>query len=672
MAKIRFLFVLHNHQPCDNFGWVFEDAFKRSYEPFISVLEKYPRVKVAMHYSGSLLEWLEANKYDFVQRLKALVNKRQIELLTGGFYEPILPVIPDNNKIGQVNLLTDFIRNYYGYIPKGVWITERVWQGSLSDIFLKQGFSYTVVDENHLKRAGISENPIHGYYELKNGFKIFTANKRLRYIIPFAKVRDVVAYFKGVSSKVGDTCLVFADDGEKFGFWPQTYDWVYKKKWLENFFKVLSANNDVIEPISFSQAIDMFKPRGVLDEIPPSSYSEMMEWAQGDFNNFFKIYPEANLMRNRMLYVSDLVRKATSLKRFATSREKRILKIAERELYMAQSGCAYWHGIFGGLYLNHLRSGVYKHLINAQKLIEQLSVRKVISIKTYDVDDDLDKEVVLGNRFIDLYIKPGTKGELFELDSKEKSCNIVNTLARRRESYHSKLLDGKRLNLSDVKKGIANDRYANIHDILGVKCKGLKKMLIYDDGEKNSFSDYFVSEKYSIKDFANAHYRNILKISKNPYRVNNLVDKSTASYIMEKEEDFELNNKHFSIYIKKVVTLSTEPSFSVTYTFKNLSKDRLKTIFATECNWSLMKRYFLRNRTFRKINSFIIDDEWMGIKLEYLFSEPVRLWTVPIHALNESESGLEKTYQHLRLLIQKPISLGKEESAEFSTTVSVG
>jgi alpha-amylase len=42
MKRINFLFGIHNHQPIGNFDFVFQDAYEKSYLPFLEVLEKFP------------------------------------------------------------------------------------------------------------------------------------------------------------------------------------------------------------------------------------------------------------------------------------------------------------------------------------------------------------------------------------------------------------------------------------------------------------------------------------------------------------------------------------------------------------------------------------------------------------------------------------------------------
>ena len=100
--KIYFVLAVHNHQPVGNLTEVFQQSFEQTYRPFLSVLEQFPQVKIVLHYSGSLLEWLEENQPEFINRLKKLVGRGQVEILGGGYYEPILPAIPEEDKIGQM------------------------------------------------------------------------------------------------------------------------------------------------------------------------------------------------------------------------------------------------------------------------------------------------------------------------------------------------------------------------------------------------------------------------------------------------------------------------------------------------------------------------------------------------------------------------------------------
>lgn len=670
MKKIKFLITLHNHQPCGNFGWVFEEAYNKAYKPFIDTLEKYPKVKVMMHYSGSLLEWFDKSRPDFIPRVKRLVDKGQVTLLTGGFYEPIFPVIPDRDKIGQINLLTDYIRSRFGSDPKGLWIAERVWYKGFSGLLLKMGLGYAILDENHLKMAGVPDKDLkRGYVETGSGFKVFGASKFLRYAIPFAKIPEVKRYFEGLRPEENNTYIVFADDGEKFGFWPYTYRWVYAKGWLESFFEYLS---DEKSPVTAVTAEDVFRERGPVSrvEIPDASYSEMMDWSNGNFNNFFSFYPEANLMRNRMLNVSNRVEEAEA-RVFITSRQRSLIEASKKELYKAQSGCSYWHGIFGGLYSNHLRSGVYKNLINAEKLLDEVAKKGKVCYEARDLDNDNMDEVIIGNKFLNLYIKTGKYGSIIELDNKPKSLNMVNIITRRPEVYHSKLFRKTQSGVRNAKKNLKNNKYTSLYDILGVRERGLKKFLVYDDIKKDSLVDYFLEPKARFRDFSGGNRANLVRLAANNYRLKKIIDKDFVSFSLEKEEDLILERGTFSVYIKKELTISGAPEFYIEYTITNLSDKKLDTVFANEFNWSFMNRRFLKGRSFKDIDLFVLRDEWSDTELRYNFSDRMRLWTTPVYTLNETERGLGKTYQYLSMLFQKPLSLKADESAKLNATIAI-
>ncbi len=256
MKKINFLFGIHNHQPVSNFEGVFKDCFQKSYLPFIEVLERHPGIRISLHYSGPLLEWIEKNEPVFLDRIKALSEKGQVEMLGGGFYEPIFSILPERDVMGQIEMLTEYTEKRFGYRPKGVWLAERVWDPSLPKVMAQKGIKYTVLDDTHFFYAGLEEKEAFGYYVTeKEGHTVavFPINKFLRYAIPFKIPEETIRYFKELLQERDEVGITFADDGEKFGVWPGTHQWVYKEKWLENFFSLVEENSSWINMLTFSE-----------------------------------------------------------------------------------------------------------------------------------------------------------------------------------------------------------------------------------------------------------------------------------------------------------------------------------------------------------------------------------------------------------------------------------
>ena len=82
--RISLALAIHNHQPVGNFGWVIAEVYGQAYLPMLEALERHPSVRLALHYSGPLLEWLRVERPEFIDRLAALVARDQVEILGGG------------------------------------------------------------------------------------------------------------------------------------------------------------------------------------------------------------------------------------------------------------------------------------------------------------------------------------------------------------------------------------------------------------------------------------------------------------------------------------------------------------------------------------------------------------------------------------------------------------
>src|SRR6516165_6447330 len=132
---LRFVFALHNHQPTGNFLNVFEEAYRDSYWPFLEMLEQYPEIPISLHTSGCLMEWLVEHRPEYVERLRPLVARGQVEVMGGGFYEPILTMIPGRDRVGQIRTYTAYLEDLFATKVRGMWVPERVWEQHLvSDI----------------------------------------------------------------------------------------------------------------------------------------------------------------------------------------------------------------------------------------------------------------------------------------------------------------------------------------------------------------------------------------------------------------------------------------------------------------------------------------------------------------------------------------------------------
>src|SRR5579864_6677479 len=156
MSSVRLILALHDHQPVGNFDLVFEAAYRQSYLPFLEVMEDFPQIPFALHTSGPLLEWLVDQHADYVARVRAMVEAGRVEILGGGFYEPILTMIPRRDRVGQIRDYSAYLKELFGAAIRGMWVPERVWEQHLVTALTEAGIEYTVLDDFHFHRAGLA------------------------------------------------------------------------------------------------------------------------------------------------------------------------------------------------------------------------------------------------------------------------------------------------------------------------------------------------------------------------------------------------------------------------------------------------------------------------------------------------------------------------------------
>ncbi|HZN02431.1 MAG TPA: alpha-amylase/4-alpha-glucanotransferase domain-containing protein, partial [Candidatus Polarisedimenticolia bacterium] len=461
-APVRLVLALHFHQPVGNFDSVFREAIDRSYDPLVDHFERHPGVRAGFHLSGCLIEWLEAHDRGLLDRVLALVGRGQVEPLGGGFYEPILPVIPRADALDQIERLSAWWEKRAGLRPRGAWIAERVWEPALADLLSEAGVQYTILDDQHLRFAGLLDERFTGIFATERagrGVAFFPSDSALRYLIPFRPIATVREHLEAARTlappdAAAGPVLTYGDDAEKFGLWPETHAWVYGERWLEQFMSLLEEPDG---PAIGVQPADVIagRPPARKVYVPNASYTEMLEWAlpaasvaaygrardaaseragreaarafvRGSlWDMFLARYPEADQLHKHVLWSS---RRARGLEASAPERGP-ALTAALR----AECNCAYWHGLFGGIYYSHLRHGLYHSLLEADALLAKHGSPVVERI---DLDGDLEDELVLRAGRMQAFFRPSDAGTLVELDDLESRFNVTNVLSRFRESYH--------------------------------------------------------------------------------------------------------------------------------------------------------------------------------------------------------------------------------------------
>ena len=469
LQKFELVLLIHAHQPVGNFDDVLERAYTSSYLPFIEVLARHPSIRMGLHYSGPLLEWIERAHPEYFDRLRTMVERGQVEIVGGGFYEPILVTIPPEDCLEQITRLADYVENFSKARPSGAWLAERVWEPQIPTCLAKAGVDYTLVDDNHFLGAGFELEQLYGYYlseDLGHTVKVLPGLKALRYLIPFRDEKETTEFLRDAASKHAGSFAAMGDDLEKFGVWPGTYEHCYTNGWLERFFTALEKSADWLVTSTPGDAVASRPPLGRAD-LPTASYAEMMEWSLptparnryhglveefatrtdvlpflrgGIWRGFFTKYAESNLMHKKMLHVSQKVQRLARSRRVERSFRK-ARDEANTLLLQGQCNDPYWHGVFGGLYSPHLRTARLAFLERAETIADGLAHhnRPYAEAEQFDFDADGRDEIYLtSNRYAAL-IAPDDGGTISALDFRPPNVTLINSLARRFETYHTKL-----------------------------------------------------------------------------------------------------------------------------------------------------------------------------------------------------------------------------------------
>ncbi|TSA06379.1 MAG: DUF1926 domain-containing protein [Planctomycetaceae bacterium] len=684
---IRFVFVLHDHQPVGNFDGVFEAAYRDSYLPMLEALERHPTIRIGLHTSGSLAEWFDANHPSYLDRLARLAAVGQIEIIGGAFYEPVLAMLPSRDRIGQIRRYTHWLENRLSTKVSGMWVAERVWDPGMTRDLAAAGMQWTILDDFHFKATGIEESQLDGYWLTEGDgslIAVFPVSEHLRYVIPFGAPQATIDHLGMIASRRSGACAVFGDDGEKFGVWPETHRAVFEEGWLETFFGLLEANRDWIQMSLPSEVVRDQPPLGTL-WLPECSYREMTQWVLppaesaacalarkiadsdprlagtskfvrgGSWRNFRLRYPEANEMYARMMVVSD---RLELLRRSEEEVEPEAFEEAVASLYRAQCNCAYWHGAFGGIYLPHLRNAIYRELIRADAAADAATGRTGtwIDATTSDFDFDGRPEVRLFNESLDVWIAPARGGLLYELDMRSTSHNLLATLDRRPEAYHAQVLAGP---------GGAGGSVVDESQPARFKQEGLEHRIRYDASRRKSLVDHFwdldthastVADGLATErgDFAHGAYE--AKVRRNPERIQVVLSR-------------EGNVWGIPLRLSKAITLEAGSSIlEIAYRLEGLPHD-FRQHLAIEFSFAGMPsraegRFFYQagdteRRNLGELGSSLdlcdvvqigLIDGWLGIDASLAFSRPTGLWAFPIESVSQSEGGFELVHQSVSVM----------------------
>ncbi|PSJ18756.1 alpha-amylase/4-alpha-glucanotransferase domain-containing protein [Nitrosomonas supralitoralis] len=648
--RVSLLLGVHAHQPVGNFPDVLREAHQRCYKPFLQVLYRYPNFRFSFHFSGWLLDYLLQHFPDDMALLHKMVARRQVELFGAGDTEPVLAVIPNRDRIGQIDIFSNKLAEKFGQRPQGAWLTERVWESTVVPALVNCGIRYVTVDDYHFLCAGKTPEELNGYFtteEDAHKLDLFPISESLRYKIPFSPVEETIAYLESLADqRLPNTsaAAIYFDDIEKFGIWPETYHWVYEKGWLEHFIQSVLASGKICTQ-HYSEYHASEKTRGIV-YLPTVSYIEMNQWTLpahsasiyaellqqakesgwyeykkafirgGIWKNFFSRYPESNWMHKRMLGLSARLVELPAPQRTSQMQQK---------LYESQANDAYWHGLFGGLYLPHLRRAVYNGIVELEALLDTCAPRP--SYFTEDTDLDGVEEAYLQNGVLQAVLKLDGFASICELDAYLLRHNFGDTLRNQVEHYHQKIQPGQLDSSSNARSGIAS-----AHDRISYKHEINAEDIVADDHPRSLFVDRLNGIFIVYRSVASALENNHFQSENTAYPIH--------KQIMLDQSRLQVNY-HF--------TAKLEHGFSTEINFAMPSCDgtggRYKYQGEILCGFGELLEL-------TDMTEITLEDDTLGGSVVLRTSHPMALRAHPHFSVSQSESGFEKIMQATTLVLE--------------------
>jgi hypothetical protein len=396
----------------------FEELYRNKLKPFITVLNKFPKMQAVLHYSGPLLSRLEQKKPEFLLLIGDLVARRQLEMLGGAFYEPPLPLLSVADRIGQIEKLTTYLRQQFGKKPQGCVLANGAWEQSLVGVLRSCGLLYTFLSEIQCRTGGMEDLyspvftedqgkltmvfPVLSFGETgegdlarwaQRGVTVRGIASELRRYVPDRRERSIVTVFPQFPEKeAGGAMELFCEE-----------------------LLQAQAEKDWEPVLELSTPGRVYRSLGSL----PRFYfpGSMAKGPAGEFaypRRFLTADPRSNALYAKICFVHSQISQLRG--------DKARKRVAQEELWKAQ-GMLCQNGNLGADPAD-LNRYAYKSLIAAEKIIREKGFTPSLLVLDFDLDGA--SEYLLQDKNLNCYVK--TEGAaLFELDHIPKGRNYLDS-----------------------------------------------------------------------------------------------------------------------------------------------------------------------------------------------------------------------------------------------------
>jgi len=434
MGSIYVSFVVNTVSVCSDNTDILDKSFHSLYKPLFKFLYSHPSFPVSLSLSGPIIQYFKRRKNELIAIMRELVDRNQIELLGGGYYEPLLPLLYSVDRNGQIDLLTAEIRHTFGKRPRGMTLFQDCWDSSLVNNIHTCGLEYILLDNLIVQESNRCFLPLY-MSDLGKDIDIFlTYNNLLPDSETLAEefLWNVEKTVLKVEKKdhhlqlENDRIVVFTLNQEQVVS-------LLESKWFEALSEYISNNPEsrikLTTPNLYRQhaiktKIPAYIPVGIsatINSIIMEEKGESKQRFPSTIYDFMYNYKASFKLYNRMMYLCMLVNQYKNDKiRKKTAREK---------IWQAQNGISYIGSSNIPLENSIYRQQAYKYLNEADKILRG-DGKFEESVTCFDYDNNGINEYVCRMDQYFAYISL-EGGSVPELDVIKNSSNYADNLNKK-------------------------------------------------------------------------------------------------------------------------------------------------------------------------------------------------------------------------------------------------
>ena len=637
VQNLGLVLCIANTQPPGTTGTEVRRSCERAYFPMLDLLEEFTTIKVSMHWSGLLLEWMEANAADRLDQLLKLVQSGRIEIMGGLHGGAVLPSLPERDAVGQVQVSLRWWRSRADVRVRGAWLPYCAWDPITPRIFGRVGVQFSVLEVSQLG-AGASGD---GYWLAEREGSIlalFGADPLLSRMAPTASPAQVIEQLAR-RARTGHRVVTMVMHGEEFGAAldsSSTRSFSGERGWVRRFFTALNDASPWLKLAQFGSVLDRMRPSG---RVYPSGSVEMSVAAsalggsagavwqtlvadvrRGLDPSLSRVAPflcipawESTLatsvdvlrLHRRMLRSSREVARLRSLLRTREEGDPLAEAVDEATaaLYRGQIGSAYVHGADVGAQLGDIRHHAWSNLIRAEYAVHiALGDADRLMVEQADHDGDGRNEVIVRTPSLCAFVSPAQGGMLTELDSWTLPGNLLNVRTRVAEPHHESVLRGD--DLPQLVEGAGDVTTLIIDDdedtdevaidesdrVLNFAGMDLVSRLHYDRHARGGFVDHFFGPETTIENLRTGRYSEAGDFVGADYQVLAVADEGGTEVSVSLARDgtvAEGASTRLVRLVKRYVFSKDASMFDVRYEIANRYHEPVRTRFAVGIDLNL-------------------------------------------------------------------------------------